>query len=508
MEIPPQEDSVSECNGEEDAHNQVDASQTSALSTSTSKAFAPVFTSPLPPINEWPYNPMYIRMIEEDWILTKLKKQQQSHSLDTPERDLPSHEENLLRNYSVNYPTGPLIVKGNTSEENDEEVYSNPFETPYFKGKILIRIGNLGETTDVSYFTGRRRHVQACIQGLFKESFSFSEVLTGQVFEEPLNNLPPSWLVKMGFAVIRRLSPNLRDDISGDSPYVLAPMIATAQSIHIAKKSPDGSVEDLPSIIASDIPEDLSLLGDPFSKGNYSRNERKIFFSDLKNLAAYRYSLDHVYTFDFYQHFFDPGTYKLDFGITHLDISPYMNNQPVEIMALIQDTLFTLDSSESKESQNWKETGNDVSGVDALSTTSRCDTAVDIQPDYVEDIQIKSSKDKEELVTPSSQQLTDISSDDDISRKSHRSHAKVIAPPIASHNASWSDFSWLRSPWRMGTNETEATTQNESLSREDATNTLNKSDDESRAYRCNIRKHPRYLWRIQMWHKKLIKEDA
>ena len=59
----------------------------------------------------------------------------------------------------------------------------------------------------------------------------FDRAYTGQAFQRPFTKMPAKWLVRSAFAVIRRLSPALREDITGDRPYMVSPLAATSQSI-------------------------------------------------------------------------------------------------------------------------------------------------------------------------------------------------------------------------------------------------------------------------------------
>ena len=59
----------------------------------------------------------------------------------------------------------------------------------------------------------------------------FDRAYTGQAFQRPFTKVPAKWLVRSAFAVMRRLSPALREDITGDRPYMVSPLAATSQSI-------------------------------------------------------------------------------------------------------------------------------------------------------------------------------------------------------------------------------------------------------------------------------------
>lgn len=69
------------------------------------------------------------------------------------------------------------------------------------------------------------------MQGSFKKEVPFTRAYTGQAYSRPFTKLPASWLVRSAFAVIRRLSPALRENVTGAMPFMVSPLAATAQSI-------------------------------------------------------------------------------------------------------------------------------------------------------------------------------------------------------------------------------------------------------------------------------------
>lgn len=201
------------------------------------------------------------------------------------------------------------------------------FESDLFVGAAWVRIAG---TSDVGpdYFNGRRRRVQAVIQGQFKREFRFSDLLTGQMFQKPLQNMPPSAVIKAVMAIVKRLSPGLRSDLMADKPYSVNILAATVQTMCVSEL---GSAPD----IRSEIQEDVYLLGGHFAEQERATNRqaRKKFFSQVNNADKYVYRTDLVYTFDFYQDRLDMAQNLLDFGLWKFDLSRYVNNQPVQIMA-------------------------------------------------------------------------------------------------------------------------------------------------------------------------------
>ncbi len=69
------------------------------------------------------------------------------------------------------------------------------FETPLFKGCAVIWAQGL-PTTPEGLFEGQRRKTSITIQGRFKRELDFEDVVTGQEFGRPAQNLPAKWLVE------------------------------------------------------------------------------------------------------------------------------------------------------------------------------------------------------------------------------------------------------------------------------------------------------------------------
>ncbi len=69
------------------------------------------------------------------------------------------------------------------------------FETPLFKGCAVIWAQGL-PSTPKGLFDGKRRKTSITIQGRFKQELAFEDVVTGQEFGRPAQNLPAKWLVE------------------------------------------------------------------------------------------------------------------------------------------------------------------------------------------------------------------------------------------------------------------------------------------------------------------------
>ena len=69
------------------------------------------------------------------------------------------------------------------------------------------------------------------VQGTFKHAVSFEDAVTGQRFSKPLSRLPSSWFLELVFMLARRFSPSMKIGCR-EAPYVLSPLISTAQVHH------------------------------------------------------------------------------------------------------------------------------------------------------------------------------------------------------------------------------------------------------------------------------------
>eukprot|EP00953_Heterococcus_sp_UTEX-ZZ885_P031939 16709-Heterococcus_DN1.PRE.3 len=73
--------------------------------------------------------------------------------------------------------------------------------------------------------------------------------------------------------------------------------------------------------------------------------QRKRHLSNATNLAAHSFDPRYVYTFDFYQHLYDPATFELSMGFKTLKLSDYLNKQPVQVsryLTVINTVLVTV----------------------------------------------------------------------------------------------------------------------------------------------------------------------
>jgi hypothetical protein len=182
---------------------------------------------------------------------------------------------------------------------------------------------NVGETT---YFNGRKRKSQTIVQGRFKKSLSFNDVGTGQEFHHPLN-VSNSKLAKLVLAIIRRLSPAVKEEYHEEGKVAMvSPVAATCQVLAVHRPGSE-------PCILEELVEDTVLLGATFAAGDVSAKKRRSHLSHSKNLKNFEYSPELVYTFDFYQHLMIPSDFTFDLSVTTFDMSKYLNGQPLSVMA-------------------------------------------------------------------------------------------------------------------------------------------------------------------------------
>eukprot|EP00543_Licmophora_paradoxa_P006186 CAMPEP_0202445560 /NCGR_PEP_ID=MMETSP1360-20130828/4352_1 /ASSEMBLY_ACC=CAM_ASM_000848 /TAXON_ID=515479 /ORGANISM="Licmophora paradoxa, Strain CCMP2313" /LENGTH=273 /DNA_ID=CAMNT_0049061861 /DNA_START=84 /DNA_END=905 /DNA_ORIENTATION=- len=187
------------------------------------------------------------------------------------------------------------------------------FETPTFKGRILLRLMN-GPTDEPNshevYFNERRRRTQVVMQGQFKERFNMADMFGGFSGESPPGNLPPKGVMRMVKPIMNYLAPGIILDTS-DKPKVLQPLSCMNQvSIDLPGEEPD--------ITKRDIPENPSLLGKEFEFTGplVTRMKKRQKLLRQQNVAKkYYFETDKVYTFQVYNEHTCIGTYTLNYPV-------------------------------------------------------------------------------------------------------------------------------------------------------------------------------------------------
>lgn len=257
--------------------------------------------------------------------------------------------DNFLREkYTVpppsKWPHYPVLVTANNTKQHPGRILvfdsknglvplgvPFEFESELFRGTALFRFKGVpsdDEAGSMDYFAGRERRFQAVIQGRFKEVLSCADVITGHEFDKSFRNLPPTWVIGAGRALIKQLAPGVQFDLHSSTPRFFSLLAATSQAISVDSVS-------FPDIRSREIPENCTAISDEFFQK--SSSTRKKFFSNPRQAARFSYGTDAVYTFDFYQHLLDVSAYELNIGLIRLRISESLNNQPIQILAKTTD---------------------------------------------------------------------------------------------------------------------------------------------------------------------------
>mmetsp|Transcript_24888 Transcript_24888/g.25254 ORF Transcript_24888/g.25254 Transcript_24888/m.25254 type:complete len:383 (+) Transcript_24888:195-1343(+) len=243
-----------------------------------------------------------------------------------------------------NYENFPGICAGcilpiNNGREIKYETLVVDFESNHFIGTLLLRIKQVpqlesdetaGKKNTRDYFANRKRRFQAVVKGCFRTPLSMSRCITGQLFDRSAGPLPARWIVKSIIKFISILAPQLNASLDGNKPRFLTPLVATAQTVVVenndVKKDADyrfgsrlkidaevdlvepSSIES--TSILSDLRANSSLgisIPDTTESSPTSRmSVRKKIFNTLaadklSSSSEPRFSMDKVYTFEFFQ---------------------------------------------------------------------------------------------------------------------------------------------------------------------------------------------------------------
>jgi len=212
------------------------------------------------------------------------------------------------------------------------------FETPLFKGQMLVRLRNAtsdGTESHDAYFKGRKRLMQTVVQGRFKKPVSMDEVYVGSVFKEPILLVPSPSFMRIMQSVLRRTAPGVVLDLASEQPKVVTLYAGTAQTFSIDKPGAE------PDIMATDLPENANLIGKVFK----SIKHRKKYLSSPKKAAKYTFDTDHIYTLHHFDHAMDYAEYKMKLPMYDYDLSKAIGPQPMSLSAVTTtgETMFHFD---------------------------------------------------------------------------------------------------------------------------------------------------------------------
>jgi len=203
-----------------------------------------------------------------------------------------------------------------------------PFETDAFQGTFYVRFADISPSdpaksaAHAAYFADKKRFYQMVVQGRFTDpSLTFADLLLGDVYDRPIQGVPKGRLFQLLQKFMEALAPGIIFEMTDDRPRVLVP-IGGAQTLRV----------DLPG----EEPSDYSKLEDSTALlvggGFGSTKERRKKLSVPKTAREYKVSVDHVYTFECYDHSMDFANYEQVFMLgKRIDLVEKLDGQVMSL---------------------------------------------------------------------------------------------------------------------------------------------------------------------------------
>lgn len=238
-----------------------------------------------------------------------------------------------------------MILPINNGNEAPGKSLLADFESPLFRGTILVRLRHAEGTTerpyndDEGYFCGMHRRYQIVIRGKFREAVNWTDLTAGMELERPCGKLPPKWILKSALKVVSFFAPQLQARLDGAHPTSLTPLGSTPQSLRVEEEA--GS--DMEAM--QEEPRDASktLLGHASGAPSTLQRARarkrafdKLFVQESNWPVT---DPSKVYTFEFLQHMLNVEEFSIELGsvLGKIELEDSLDGQPLPIMAKHQD---------------------------------------------------------------------------------------------------------------------------------------------------------------------------
>ena len=242
---------------------------------------------------------------------------------------------------------------------SDDDVLE--FETALFRGRACVRVAGLPSSDARYFFAGRRRKMQVCIQGEFKQRVRFDKVLNGQEFSRPFVNVPARGVISWALGLIKHKLPSaFRRDIFGERPYFLSPLAADMQEMSIdaagARPPQDGAAAPRAARPSTRAARSRSARSARTAARSAAACPPRRWRAAGAHTRPRRAHADRARaTFNNYQHYFGPHDYCLDLVLARWDITRFLGDaaagaafQPLSLcMAKRADTASTSGTSSS-----------------------------------------------------------------------------------------------------------------------------------------------------------------
>jgi Protein of unknown function (DUF1769) len=165
-------------------------------------------------------------------------------------------------------------------------------------------------------------------QGQFKVPVPFDSLLLGSEFSRPLRLPAPGFIARASAWLAARMGGGVRLNPTGSSPSILAPFIAAAQAVHVAKPGCE------PPLLEAG--EDMTALGDATlcspGGGPLSPAKRRALFAGHAARAGRVYDTEHVWTFQAYDQSMDYASFMLPVPLLRLDLVHVLDGQPMQLL--------------------------------------------------------------------------------------------------------------------------------------------------------------------------------
>jgi len=210
------------------------------------------------------------------------------------------------------------------------------FATSLFKGVAHMWVAGLPDSPGKERMQGHQ--TLFTVRGRFlQEGLSHADIITGQEFDRPFQNVPGKWIINSALAMGQQLMPS-SDFGDLDTPYMLTPLICCG-SLSLEEAEEDVNLADMdPPQIA----EDCRVLGAQFQTSSGSpckESVRKKAYGDRKKRSSTCFRTDLVYSFSFYQRYLDMTTLKFELGYgLSFDLASILNGQPFRMLCKQKST--------------------------------------------------------------------------------------------------------------------------------------------------------------------------
>jgi len=216
-----------------------------------------------------------------------------------------------------------------------------PFETAFFKGRIVVRVKNAENAPETTYWKGKARKFSVQVQGRFKKRLCSNNVKMGGWFSKRLN---PPWGSAIAVKIMCAIDPSMRHDMFHEKkPWGSSPLICGVEQCSIQKATDDAATNGLgPWQYGGEkrIEEDSHLFLPEAERATTPKmgfRKRCHYYSDETRRKNTFWEPDLVYNLDFLSSRVDFNKFQVVIGPFRKCVAPYMNKQPFDFRATVYD---------------------------------------------------------------------------------------------------------------------------------------------------------------------------